>query len=79
MLGANEIRLSESEIVFAGGFESMSNAPHLLKGMRAGVKFGDSAIFDSNSHDGLIDAYQKIPMGACTEKTAKEMGITREI
>jgi acetyl-CoA C-acetyltransferase len=77
--GALEIGAGQSNVVLAGGFESMSNAPHLLKTGRKGHKFGDFAAFDSLSHDGLIDAYKKIAMGFCGEKTAKEMGISREL
>lgn len=57
----------------------MSNAPHFFKGMRQGIKFGDSYILDSISNDGLVDAYSRVPMGVCAEKTAKELGITWEI
>lgn len=77
--GAMEIQMGLSNVVLAGGFESMSNAPHLLKVSRKGTKFGDFPAIDSLAHDGLIDAYGKQAMGFCAEKTAKEMGITREV
>jgi acetyl-CoA C-acetyltransferase len=56
----------------------MSNAPHLLKKSRGGYKFGDFPVDDSIVCDGLTDAFSKIKMGHCAEKTAKETGITRE-
>lgn len=77
--GALEIGAGQSHVVLAGGFESMSNAPHLLKASRKGHKFGDFAAFDALSHDGLVDAYKKVAMGYCGEKTAKDMGISREL
>lgn len=79
MIAALEVQVGYSDVVLAGGFESMSNAPHLLKNTRQGVRFGDFAATDSLTHDGLIDAYGKMAMGFCGEKTAKEQGITREI
>ena len=57
----------------------MSNVPHFMKQVRQGVKFGNFIAFDSLTHDGLVDAYSKLAMGYCGEKTAKEMKITREI
>lgn len=79
MFGAMELGMGLSDIVIAGGFESMTNAPHFIKNMRTGVRFGDSVLFDSISYDGLVDAYNKVPMGVCGEKTAKELGIDRAI
>lgn len=79
IFGAQEIQTGYSDIVLAGGFESMSNAPHLLRNSRTGNKFGDFITLDSLTHDGLVDAYGKMAMGFCGEKTAKDMKITREI
>lgn len=78
-IAALELMLGESSIVLAGGFESMTNAPHFIKNMRTGIKFGDGPIYDTLSYDGLVDAYGKTAMGVCGEKTARELGITREI
>ena len=57
----------------------MSNAPHFLRNSRNGFKFGPVSLEDTVQFDGLIDAYEKIAMGYCGEKTAKEYGITRQM
>jgi acetyl-CoA C-acetyltransferase len=72
------IRAGEVDIVVAGGMESMTNAPHLLVGQRAGYKYGDVVIKDHMALDGLTDAYTGIPMGEATEKDGQKWGITRE-
>lgn len=77
-MATTDIWCGLSNTVVAGGFESMTNAPHFIRNMRTGVKFGDMIMNDSVSHDGLTDAYNKKAMGFCGEKTAKEMGFTRE-
>ena len=79
MLGAQSLALGEGGVVLAGGFESMTNAPHLINNYRKGHKFGDYKIIDTLSHDGLTDPYKNIAMGFCGEHTAREMGISREI
>lgn len=78
MFGAQSIALGYNNIVLAGGFESMSNAPFYVTGYRKGVGFGDQKLLDSISHDGLTDVYNKIAMGTCAEKTVKDAGITRQ-
>jgi acetyl-CoA C-acetyltransferase len=72
------IQAGEAEIVVAGGMESMTQAPHLLPGSRAGYKFGDATLVDSLSHDGLFCAFDKIAMGGATEKYAASAGLARE-
>ncbi|MFC4057458.1 acetyl-CoA C-acetyltransferase [Planomonospora corallina] len=72
------IRAGEFDIVVAGGMESMSNAPHLLPGLRRGVKYGDAGIVDSMAHDGLTDAYDQVSMGESTERHNARLGLTRE-
>ncbi|GII56374.1 acetyl-CoA acetyltransferase [Planotetraspora thailandica] len=72
------IRAGEFDIVVAGGMESMTNAPHLLPGLRKGVKYGDAGIVDSMAFDGLTDAYDQVAMGASTEHHNKRLGLTRE-
>ena len=79
MLGAQSLALNHGKVILAGGFESMSNAPHMITNYRKGHKFGDSKIIDSLSFDGLIDPYSNLAMGFCGEHTAREMGITREM
>lgn len=77
-LGATNIIAGLSEVVVAGGAECMSMSPHLLY-MRGGMKMGDSRAVDSLTHDGLVDAFQHVPMGTCAEKTATELKLTREM
>ncbi|GIG60838.1 acetyl-CoA acetyltransferase [Longispora fulva] len=72
------IRAGEVDIVVAGGMESMTNAPHLLVGQRAGYKYGDVVIKDHMALDGLTDAYDNIPMGQSTENFVSKLGISRE-
>ncbi|MBG0812998.1 acetyl-CoA C-acetyltransferase [Planomonospora sp. ID82291] len=72
------IRAGEFDVVVAGGMESMSNAPHLLPGLRRGVKYGDAAIVDSMAYDGLTDAYDQVSMGESTERHNARLGLTRE-
>ncbi|MFI6508257.1 acetyl-CoA C-acetyltransferase [Streptosporangium sp. NPDC050855] len=72
------IRAGEFDIVVAGGMESMSNAPHLLPGMRRGVKYGGAGVVDSMAVDGLTDAYDQVAMGESTERHNTRHGVTRE-
>lgn len=62
------IRAGECDIVVAGGMESMSRAPHLLPGSRAGFKYGDVTLLDHMAFDGLRDAFSDQAMGALTEQ-----------
>jgi acetyl-CoA C-acetyltransferase len=77
-LGAQAIQLEEKEIVVAGGMESMSKAPHLLWGLREGVKFGDVKTKDSMILDGLWCAFEDIHMGMTGETIAEKFGASRE-
>ncbi len=61
------IRSGESQVVVAGGMESMSRAPHLLPTSRTGVKFGSATLLDHMAYDGLWDAFTDQAMGALTE------------
>ncbi|GAB1820720.1 acetyl-CoA C-acetyltransferase [Herbidospora sp. RD11066] len=72
------IRAGEFDIVVAGGMESMSNAPHLLPGLRKGVKYGSAEILDSMAFDGLTDAYDQVAMGESTERHNARLKISRE-
>jgi acetyl-CoA C-acetyltransferase len=78
MLAATAIRAGEHRCIIAGGMESMSNAPQLLKGQRSGTKMGDSTLLDSMIHDGLWDVYNDMHMGNTGEIIAKECSISRE-
>jgi acetyl-CoA C-acetyltransferase len=77
MFGAQSILAGDNEIVVAGGMENMSLVPHYLDG-RGGTKFGNIAMLDGITKDGLLDVYSKVPMGNCAEICAKEHGFTRE-
>jgi acetyl-CoA C-acetyltransferase len=77
MLGAQTIKAGDNHIVVVGGMENMSQVPHYIDG-RNGVKFGNIALLDGITKDGLLDVYSKVPMGNCAELCAKEHGITRE-
>ena len=77
MLAAQSIKAGDAEIVVAGGMENMSAAPHLLNGLRWGVKFGDAALVDAMIHDGLFDVYNRYHMGMTGERTAGKFGIMR--
>ena len=75
-LAAQQIRTGESQIVVAGGQESMSLSPHALY-LRAGVKMGDTTMVDTMLKDGLIDAFQGYHMGTTAENVATAFQITR--
>jgi len=77
MLAATAVRAGDAELVLAGGMESMSNAPHLLQGGRAGWKVGDRGLVDSMLHDGLTCAVEGWPMGEAAERTAEVCGLSR--
>lgn len=79
MIGSQTIALGHNHVVLAGGFENMSQAPFLVKGVRAGLTFGNQQFIDSLATDGLTDPYNNCAMGVCGEKTADAMGITREL
>lgn len=61
------IRAGEADIVIAGGMESMTNAPYLLPGARAGYRIGDQSVIDSMMFDGLTCAFDHCAMGLGTE------------
>ena len=78
MLGAQAIRDGDSEIVIAGGQESMSLAPHVLPGSREGQRMGDWKLVDSMIVDGLWDVYNQYHMGTTAENVAKKYAVSRE-
>ncbi|HUJ30922.1 MAG TPA: acetyl-CoA C-acetyltransferase [Candidatus Acidoferrum sp.] len=77
-LAAQAVTLGESEMVVAGGMESMSNCPYLLKGARTGFRLGNQEIYDSMITDGLWDAYENYHMGQTAELVAEKYKISRE-
>lgn len=78
MLADQAIRGGDAKIIFAGGQENMTLAPHLLPGSRAGYKFGAVELKDHMQWDGLWDPYGNVAMGNCGEVCAKEYQFTRE-
>lgn len=77
MLAAQAIKAGDADIIVAGGMENMSAAPHLIRGLRWGVKFGDTSITDAMVYDGLWDVYNCYHMGITGERVAQKYGITR--
>src|SRR4051812_14251236 len=77
-LGAQAIQTGNSEIVVAGGMESMTNAPYLLPQARKGYRLGNAQIIDSLVNDGLWDVYNNYHMGITGENVAEKYNITRE-
>jgi acetyl-CoA C-acetyltransferase len=77
MLAAQAIRAGDEQLLIAGGQESMSNAPHYVRGMRSGVKFGAQSMLDGLINDGLWCSFYDRHMGGHAEYTAKKAGITR--
>jgi acetyl-CoA C-acetyltransferase len=78
MLAAQAIRDGDSDIIIAGGQESMSMSPHVLLGSRDGQRMGDWKMIDSMITDGLWDVYNQYHMGITAENVAKKHGISRE-
>jgi len=76
-LAAQQVLSGQSEIVVAGGQESMSLSPHAAH-LRAGVKMGDTAFIDTMIRDGLWDAFNGYHMGQTAENVAQKWQITRE-
>ncbi len=78
MLAAQAIRAGDAQVIVAGGMESMSNAPYLLRGHREGVKFGNQQLIDGLIHDGLWCSFGACHMGGHAEYTADKAGISRQ-
>jgi acetyl-CoA C-acetyltransferase len=71
------IASGDADVVVAGGMESMTQAPYLLPGARAGYRIGDQSVVDSMMYDGLFCAFEQCAMGAGTEKYAQSAEILR--
>jgi acetyl-CoA C-acetyltransferase len=78
MLGHDMIRAGSATVVVAGGMESMTNAPHLLKNSRTGIRYGSAEMLDHMAWDGLTNPYDGLSMGVFAEATADKYGFTRE-
>ncbi len=77
-LAAQAVQTGNSEIVVAGGMESMSNAPYLLPQARQGFRLGNATALDSMIHDGLWDVYNDFHIGITGENVAAKHDISRE-
>ena len=77
-LAAQAIMTNNSQIVVAGGCESMTNAPYLLPNARKGYRLGNGTLIDSMVHDGLWDVYNDYHMGNTGENVAEKYKITRD-
>jgi len=78
MLAQQAIQCGHSDVIIAGGQESMSNAPYLLPNARAGYRLGNGELVDSMVKDGLWDVYNDVHMGSCAESCAKDFKFSRE-
>jgi acetyl-CoA C-acetyltransferase len=78
MLADQAIRLGEARIIVAGGMESMSQAPHLLMGVRSGWKFGAQTTLDHMQFDGLTCAREQTAMGNLADYIAQKHGVSRQ-
>ncbi len=77
-LAAQAIKCDDAELVIAGGQDSMTQAPHVVRDMREGVRMGATEIIDTMVHDGLWDAFHDVHMGTTVEGLARRYQITRE-
>lgn len=76
---AEHIMLGEADIMVAGGCESMSRIPYVLKDYRFGGRMGSGQVLDSMLYDGLVDPFMNYHMGITAENVAEKCGITREM
>jgi len=72
------IRAGDHEVVVAGGMESMSNAPYVLKKARFGYRLGDGTLIDLMTHDGLTSTFDNRHMVEQASFVSRELGISRE-
>lgn len=77
-LATQAIRLGDASVVVAGGMENMSQIPFYLPKARYGYGYGNGEVVDGLVQDGLTDAYDRIAMGVCGDRTAAKHDITRE-
>src|ERR1051325_11999028 len=78
MLAANAVKVGEIEVAVAGGMESMTNAPYLLKKARQGYRMGNGELIDSMINDGLWCAFDDWHMGCTGEVVAQAFNVTRQ-
>jgi acetyl-CoA C-acetyltransferase len=78
ILAAQAIKAGDADTIIAGGMESMTNAPYLIRNLRWGVKFGEDKMIDSMIYDGIWDVYKDYHMGLTGEIIAQKYGVTRD-
>ncbi len=76
-LASRSIRLGDATFVMAGGMESMSNAPHVVRELRWGARMGDATLVDVMNHDGLFCAFDHCTMGESSDAKNAQLGISR--
>jgi acetyl-CoA C-acetyltransferase len=76
-LASRAIRLGDAAFVMAGGMESMSNAPHVVRELRWGARMGDATLVDVMNHDGLFCAFDHCTMGESSDAKNAQLGISR--
>src|SRR5688572_28228261 len=77
MMAAQGIQLGDTDIVVAGGMESMSNAPYLIPKAREGYRLGNGVLIDAMIHDGLWDAFNDYHMGCTGEVVSERFNVSR--
>ena len=78
MLADQAIRCGDASAIVAGGMENMSDAPHLVKGIRSGVKLGDVTLIDAMVLDGLTCSFESCHMGLHAEHISRKHNVSRE-
>jgi len=78
MLAAQSIRAGDQDLIVAGGMESMSQTPYVIRGAKTGTRFGHGKLDDIMISDGLWDSFNNFHMGSAAEYTRKKVNITRE-
>ena len=78
MFAAQAIMTNQADVIIAGGMESMSNIPYYIPKARWGYKYGNAELVDGLANDGLMDAYDHVPMGVSADNTARKYDISRE-
>ncbi len=79
MMAGQAIRCGDAQAIVAGGMENMTVAPHLVRGLREGVKLGDTSMIDAMVFDGLTCAFEGCHMGMHAEHIGKQFNVTREM
>jgi acetyl-CoA C-acetyltransferase len=79
MMASQAIRCGDASAIVAGGMESMTAAPHLVRNLRSGVKLGDNKMIDAMVFDGLTCAFEGCHMGMHAEHVSRKFNVTREM